>query len=66
MGKSLPLETVLNIPAGTVLGGMTITTIAFCLGISFWKIAYDQKGCLTPAVVALGLSGVMFVASRNW
>ena len=64
LGKPLPLEEVLNIPAGPVLGGMTLTTIAFSLGISFWKIAYDQKGCLTPAVVALGLSGVMFVVYK--
>ena len=48
LGKPLPLEAVLNIPAGSVIGGMTLTAITFCLGISFWKIAYDQKGWLTP------------------
>jgi len=57
LGKPLPLEEVLNIPAGTVLGGMTLTAITFCLGEAFWKIAYDQKGWLLPIVVALGLSG---------
>ena len=66
LGKPLPLEAVLNIPAGPVIGGMTLTAITFCLGISFWKIAYDQNGWLTPMVTALGLSGVMFAVSRFW
>ena len=56
LGKPLPLENVYYVPAGMVIGGMTLTAIAFCLGISFWKIAYDQKGWLTPMVTALGLS----------
>ena len=60
LGRPLPLETVLDIPAGTVLGCMTLTTIAFCLGVAFWKIAYDQKGWLPPMVVSLSLSGMMF------
>ena len=64
LGKPLPLEAVLNIPAGSVIGGMTLTAITFCLGISFWKIAYDQKGWLTPMVVSLGLSGVMFAVYK--
>ena len=61
LGRPLPLETILSIPAGTVLGCMTLTAITFCLGVSFWKIAYDQKGWLCPTAVALGLSGMMFV-----
>ena len=60
LGKPLPLETVLDIPAGIALGCMTLTAITFCLGVSFWKIAYDQKGWLCPTAVALGLSGMMF------
>ena len=64
LGRPLPLETVLDIPAGIVLGCMTLTAIAFCIGISFWKIAYDQKGWLTPMVTALGLSGVMFAVYK--
>jgi len=56
LGKPLPLENVYYVPAGMVIGGMTLTAIVFCLGISFWKIAYDQKGWLTPMVTALGLS----------
>ena len=64
LGKPLPMEAVLNIPAGPVIGGMTLTAIAFCIGISFWKIAYDQKGWLTPTAVALGLSGVLFAVYK--
>ena len=64
LGKPLPLETVLDIPAGIVFGCMTFTAIAFCIGVAFWKIAYDQKGWLTPMVTALGLSGVMFAAYK--
>ena len=64
LGKPLPLETVLDIPAGMVIGGLGIATIAFCLGISFWKIAYDQKGWLIPMAVSLGLSGLMFAANK--
>ncbi len=64
LGKPLPLMAVLDIPTGTVLGGMTLTTIVFCLGVAFWKIAYDQKGWLLPMVVSLGLSGMMFAAYK--
>ena len=64
LGRPLPLETILSIPAGTVLGCMTLTAITFCLGVSFWKIAYDQKGWLTPMAVSLGLSGVMFAVYK--
>ena len=64
LGKPLPLENVYYVPAGMVIGGMTLTAIAFCLGISFWKIAYDQNGWLTPMVTALGLSGLVFAAHR--
>jgi len=60
LGRPLPLETILSIPAGTVLGCMTLTAITFCLGISFWKIACDQKGWLTPTMIALGLSRLVF------
>ena len=64
LGRPLPLETILSIPAGTVLGCITLTAITFCLGISFWKIAYDQKSWLTPMAVSLGLSGLMFAANK--
>ena len=64
LGKPLPLENVYYVPAEIVIGCMTLTAIAFCLGISFWKIAYDQKGWLTPMVVSLGLSGMMFAVNK--
>ena len=64
LGKPLPLENVYYVPAGMVIGGMTLTAIAFCLGISFWKIAYDQKGWLTPMVTALGLSFVEYAITN--
>ena len=64
LGNPLPLEMVLNTPTGIIIGGMTLTTAVFCLGISFWKIAYDQKGWLLPMAVSLGLSGMMFVAYK--
>ena len=64
LGKTLPLESVLNIPTGPVIGSMTLTAITFCLGVSFWKIACDQKGWLTPMAVSLGLSGLMFAANK--
>ena len=59
LGKPLPLENVYYVPAGMIIGGMTLTAIAFCIGISFWKIAYDQKRWLTPMATALGLGGLM-------
>ncbi|MBQ8173567.1 MAG: hypothetical protein IJY48_06395 [Mailhella sp.] len=64
LGKPLSLENVYYVPAGMVIEGMTLTAIAFCLGISFWKIAYDQKSWLTPMAVSLGLSGLMFAANK--
>ncbi len=60
LGKPLPLENVYYVPAGMVIGGLGIVTIVFCLGISFWKIAYDQKGWQLPTLIALGLSGALF------
>ena len=64
LGFPLPLENVYYVPAGMVIGGMTLTAIAFCIGISFWKIAYDKKGWLLPMVAALGLSGMMFAVYK--
>jgi len=66
LGKPLPLENVYYVPAGMVIGGMTLTAIAFCLGISVWKIASDQKGWLFPALIALGLAGIMFAMNKLW
>ncbi|MBR3880050.1 MAG: hypothetical protein IKJ34_00400 [Mailhella sp.] len=63
-GKPLLLENVYYVPAGMVIGGLGIATSVFCLGVAFWKIAYDQKGWLLPVSVALGLCGVMFAAVR--
>lgn len=63
LGRPLPLENVLNLPAGTVLGCMALTTIAFCLGVAFWKIAYGQKDWLPPMVVALGATSLIFISS---
>ena len=60
-GRPLPLENTYYVPAGVIIGGVGIATIVFCLGLAFWKIAYDQKGWLSPMVVSLGLSGMMFV-----
>ena len=66
LGKPLPLENVYYVPAGVAIGGLGIATIVFCLGVAFWKIAYDQKGWILPIVVALGLCGMMFAVSRIW
>ena len=64
LGKPLPLENVYYVPAGMIIGGMTLTAIAFCIGISFWKIAYDQKSWLTPMATALGLGGLMYAVNK--
>ena len=64
LGKPLPLENVYYVPAGMIIGGMTLTAIAFCIGISFWKIAYDQKSWLTPMATALGLGGLMYGVTK--
>ena len=64
LGKPLPLENVYYVPAGMVIGGMTLAAIAFCLGISFWKIAYEQKGWLFPMAVSLGLGGLMYAVNK--
>ena len=56
LGKPLPLEEVLNIPAGILIFGLATTSALFYFGLFLWKLARDDKNCFYPALVTILLT----------
>ena len=56
LGRPLPLEAALNIPAGIIFLALAIASAFFCFGLFLWKLACDDKHWLYPALVTLLLT----------
>ena len=56
LGRPLPLEAALNIPAGIIFLALAIASAFFCFGLFLWKLACNDKHWLYPALVTLLLT----------
>ena len=59
LGKPLPLDTVLNIPAGVVLLGIGISTFIFCFMLFLWKLAREDRDWFYPLLGVLVVTPVI-------